>query len=257
MCGKLKATETGLSAASIHRIWQTFGLQPHRGRDVQAFDGSADSLRRYEDQSLAAVSGAAADAPSCCALMKNLKFRPWIRILPIFPMRPGVPERQTHDYNRHGVTSLFAALDVATGKIVGACHRRHRHQEFLRLRRDRRRSPQRTVGSSSLSSTTTGRTRHRRCVAGSLPILVSNCTLRRPTWPAGSIRLSASLPEITRRANFGAEHLRVLRPWNGQSSSISVLTTAKPNPSSGRRRPTRSSTKSFTVHSRNSTEPLH
>lgn len=50
-------------------------------------------------------------------------------------MRPGVPERQTHDYNRHGVTSLFAALDIATGKGIGACDRRHRHQEFLRFLR--------------------------------------------------------------------------------------------------------------------------
>lgn len=53
----------------------------------------------------------------------------------IFPMRPGVPERQTHDYLRHGVTSLFAELNVKTEKVVGACHRRHRHQEFLRFLR--------------------------------------------------------------------------------------------------------------------------
>jgi transposase len=50
-------------------------------------------------------------------------------------MRPGVPERQTHDYLRHGVTSLFAALNVKTGEVIGACHRRHRHQEFLRFLR--------------------------------------------------------------------------------------------------------------------------
>ena len=54
---------------------------------------------------------------------------------PMFPMRPGIPERQTHDYKRHGVTSLFAALDVAPGKIIGSCHRRHRHEEFLRFLR--------------------------------------------------------------------------------------------------------------------------
>jgi transposase len=48
-------------------------------------------------------------------------------------MRPGIPARQTHDYIRHGTTSLFAALDVATGKVIGQCHRRHRHQEFLKF----------------------------------------------------------------------------------------------------------------------------
>ncbi len=51
----------------------------------------------------------------------------------VLPLRPGIPERQTHDYIRYGTTSLFAALDVATGKVIGACHRRHRHQEFLRF----------------------------------------------------------------------------------------------------------------------------
>jgi transposase len=55
------------------------------------------------------------------------------RTRPLLPMRPGIPARQTHDYIRHGTTSLFAALNVATGKIIGHCHRRHRHQEFLKF----------------------------------------------------------------------------------------------------------------------------
>jgi transposase len=55
------------------------------------------------------------------------------RTRPVLPLRPGIPERQTHDDIRHGTTSLFAALDVATGKVIGQCQRRHRHQEFLRF----------------------------------------------------------------------------------------------------------------------------
>ena len=55
------------------------------------------------------------------------------RTQPVLALRPGVPERQTHDYIRHGTTSLFAALDIAMGKVIGSCHRRHRHQEFLRF----------------------------------------------------------------------------------------------------------------------------
>ena len=55
------------------------------------------------------------------------------RTRPLLPMRPGIPARQIHDYIRHGTTSLFAALDVATGKVIGHCHRRHRHQEFLKF----------------------------------------------------------------------------------------------------------------------------
>ena len=58
------------------------------------------------------------------------------RTQPILPLAPGVPARQTHDYERHGVTSLFAALDVATGLALGSCYRRHRHQEFLRFLRE-------------------------------------------------------------------------------------------------------------------------
>jgi transposase len=54
------------------------------------------------------------------------------RTQPMLPLRPGLPEQRTHDYARHGTTSLFAALDIATGKVIGECHRRHRHQEFLK-----------------------------------------------------------------------------------------------------------------------------
>jgi len=57
------------------------------------------------------------------------------RTAPILPLRPGLPEKQTHDYVRHGTTTLFAALDVATGKVVDACYPRHRHQEFLAFTR--------------------------------------------------------------------------------------------------------------------------
>jgi hypothetical protein len=55
------------------------------------------------------------------------------RTQPILPLRPGLPERQTNDYERHGTTSLFAGLNIATGKVIGECHRRHRHQEFLKF----------------------------------------------------------------------------------------------------------------------------
>ena len=55
------------------------------------------------------------------------------RTQPLLPLRPGLPERRTHDYKRHGTTTLFAALDVAAGKVIGQCQPRHRHQEFLRF----------------------------------------------------------------------------------------------------------------------------
>ncbi len=65
--------------------------------------------------------------------MKNPKSRPWIE--PILPLRPGLPEQRTHDYKRHGTTSLFAALNVATGEVIGRCYRRHRSAEFLKFLR--------------------------------------------------------------------------------------------------------------------------
>jgi hypothetical protein len=55
------------------------------------------------------------------------------RTRPVIPLQPGQPERRTHDYVRHGTTSLFSALDVATGKVIGQCHRQHRHQEFVQF----------------------------------------------------------------------------------------------------------------------------
>jgi hypothetical protein len=55
------------------------------------------------------------------------------RTQPILPLRPGLPEQRIHDYERHGTTSLFGALDITTGKVIGQCHRRHRHQEFLQF----------------------------------------------------------------------------------------------------------------------------
>ncbi len=64
--------------------------------------------------------------------MRRARFRRWIDAA-ILPLRPGLPERQTHDYERHGTTTLFAALDVAVGKVIGHCQARHRHQEFIRF----------------------------------------------------------------------------------------------------------------------------
>ena len=75
--------------------------------------------------------------------MRRARFKPWI-YQPVLPMRPGIPERQTHDYTRHGTTTLFAALNVLSGEVLGGCMPRHRHQEFLRfLERIERSAPRR------------------------------------------------------------------------------------------------------------------
>lgn len=126
------AAETGLSAAAIYRIWQTFGLQPHR---TETFKLSTDPLFVEKVRDIVGLYMAPPERAIVLCVDEKSQVQALDRTQPIFPMRPGLPERQTHDYTRHGVTSLFAALNVATGEIIGACHRRHRHQEFLRFLR--------------------------------------------------------------------------------------------------------------------------
>ena len=71
----------------------------------------------------------------CCAWTRRGRSRRWIARSRLLPLSPGMPERRTHDYERHGTTTLFAALDIATGKVIGELHRRHRSSEFLKFLR--------------------------------------------------------------------------------------------------------------------------
>jgi transposase len=121
------AQRTGLSRASIHRIWRAFALAPHR---AETFKLSRDPL--FIDK-VRDIVGLYLDPPDR-ALVLCVDEKSQIQALdhtaPLLPMRPGQIERRTHDYARHGTTSLFAALDATTGKIIGQTHRRHRSQEF-------------------------------------------------------------------------------------------------------------------------------
>jgi transposase len=119
-----------VSHDSITRLWRRFCLQPHRAEgfkfstDPQLEAKIRDVVGLYLHPPENAVVVCVDEKSQCQALE---------RTQPILPMRPGIPERQTHDYARHGVTSLFAALDIATGQVTDACYSRHRHQEFLRF----------------------------------------------------------------------------------------------------------------------------
>ena len=118
----------GLSKATIARIWRTFGLQAHR---VETFKLSADPqfVEKVRD-----IVGLYLNPPNHAIVLsvdEKSQVQALDRTRPLLPLRPGIAARQTHDYIRHGTTSLFAALDVATGKVVGQCYRRHRHQGFL------------------------------------------------------------------------------------------------------------------------------
>jgi transposase len=119
---RLMAKKVGLSQTAIVRIWRAFGLQPHR---VENFKFSKDPqfVEKVRD-----IVGVYMHPPDRAIVLN--------RTQPILPLAPGVPARQSHDYERHGVTSLFAALDVASGVTISNCYRRHRHQEFLRFLND-------------------------------------------------------------------------------------------------------------------------
>ena len=121
------AQASGLTQTAVSRIWRAFALQPHRtetfklSKDPQFIDKVRDIVGLYMNPPQRALV--------LCVDEKS-QIQALDRTQPIFPMRPGQAERRTHDYARYGTTSLFAALDVLTGRVIGECHRRHRSVEF-------------------------------------------------------------------------------------------------------------------------------
>jgi transposase len=126
---RLMADRLGISFSSVARIWRKWGIQPHR---VQTFKFSTDPQLEAK---LRDVVGLYLDPPAGAVVVsvdEKSQIQALDRTQPILPLRQGIPERQTHDYVRHGTTSLFAALEVATGKIIAdACYPRHTNVEFL------------------------------------------------------------------------------------------------------------------------------
>lgn len=121
---------TGLSQSAISRIWRAFALQPHR---TETFKLSTDPL--FVDK-VRDIVGLYLDPPERAMVLcvdEKTQIQALDRTQPLLPMRPGQAERRTHDYKRHGTTSLFAALDVKSGTVIGECHRRHRSSEFLKF----------------------------------------------------------------------------------------------------------------------------
>ena len=125
---RMLAARTGLSQSTISRIWRAFGLKPHR---TESFQLSTDPLLIDKVRD---IVGLYLDPPHHALVLcvdEKSQIQALSRTQPVLPMRAGQMERRTHDYKRHGVTSLFAALDIATGSVLGKCYRRHRSVEFL------------------------------------------------------------------------------------------------------------------------------
>src|SRR6202162_3699234 len=127
---RLMAEETGLTQNAIVRIWRAFGLQPHR---VENFKFSKDPQFVEKVRDIVGLYLNPPDRAIVLCVDEKSQVQALNRTEPILPLAPGVPSRQSHDYQRHGVTSLFAAMDVASGVTISSCYRRHRHQEFLRF----------------------------------------------------------------------------------------------------------------------------
>jgi len=122
------AGEAGVSRSTVHRIWQAHALKPHReqtfafSRDPQFVTKLVDVVGLYMNPPEHAVVLSVDEKSQVQALERSQ---------PLLPLREGLAARHTHDYKRHGTTTLFAALDMATGRVLAECKPRHRHQEYL------------------------------------------------------------------------------------------------------------------------------
>lgn len=124
------AEASGLSRSTISRIWRAFGLQPHR---TETFKLSKDPLFIDKVRDIVGLYLNPPDRAMLLCVDEKSQIQALDRTQPMLPMRPGQVERRSHDYKRYGTTSLFAALDVKTGAVIGECHRRHRSIEFRKF----------------------------------------------------------------------------------------------------------------------------
>ena len=124
------AKHSGLSHSTIGRIWRTFGLQPHRS---SAFQLSNDPLFIEKVRDIVGLYMNPPESAVVLCVDEKSQVQALNRMQPVLPMMPAQPEKQTHTYVRNGTTSLFAALNVATGEVIGQCRRRHRSMEFVKF----------------------------------------------------------------------------------------------------------------------------
>ena len=119
-----------VSPSTVHRIWRAYGLQPHR---TKTFKLSRDPEFVSKLRDIVGLYLNPPDKALVLSVDEKSQIQALDRTQPVLPLRPGIPARQTHDYVRHGTTSLFAALNVLDGTVIGQCMHRHRHTEFIRF----------------------------------------------------------------------------------------------------------------------------
>ena len=121
------ARRCGMSQSAVSRVWRAFALQPHRS---ETFKLSRDPLFIAKVRDIVGLYLNPPERALVLCVDEKAQIQALDRTQPLLPMRPGQIERRTHDYERHGTTSLFAALEMSRGRVIGECHRRHRAVEF-------------------------------------------------------------------------------------------------------------------------------
>jgi transposase len=130
LAGLLRGAGKPVSHATVARVWKHFGIQPHR---TGTFKFSTDPELQAKVRDIVGLYLHPPEKAVVLCVDEKSQIQALDRTAPMLPVRPGLPASRTHDYVRHGTTTLFAALEIATGKVIDACYPRHRHQEFLRF----------------------------------------------------------------------------------------------------------------------------
>jgi hypothetical protein len=225
------AHASGLSRMTISRIWRAFGLQPHR---TETFKLSPDPLLIEKVRDIVGLYMNPPDHAVVFCVDEKSQIQALDRTQPLLPMRPGQAERRTHDYKRHGATSLFAALELKTSRVIGQLHRRPRSSEFRQfLDRIEANVPAGLDAHIIMDNYGT----HKTALIGTgSPSVPDFIFISRPPMPLGSTWWSTGLPRSLTSA-FDAASSEVSKNWKRPSASTSTCTTRIPSPSFGRRRP--------------------
>lgn len=204
------AREVGYAPSTVHRIWRAFGLQPHRS---ETFKLSSDPLFVEKVRDIVGLYLSPPERAVVLCVDEKSQLQALDRTQPLLPMRPGQVERRTHDYKRHGTTSLFAALNVKTGTIIGKCMARHRAQEFRKFLDEVERN---VPGDLDIHAIMDNYGTHKTK-------LICNWFAKRPRWHAHFTPTSASWLNLVERF-FALLTERALR--RGAFSSVRELETA-------------------------------
>jgi len=157
------ARHLGLSRTMVHRVWQGFDIQPQR---VEKFKLSHDPKFEEKVRDIVGLYLNPPDRALVLCVDEKSQIQALDRTRPLLPLRPGLPERQTHDYKRYGTTRLFAAFNILNGKVMGSCLSRHRSQEFLRFLKQLEQQVPPELELHLILDNYSTHTRVRRCSAG-------------------------------------------------------------------------------------------